>query len=170
MNLIAKINTGREWIMLPSLSEQSMRRIGRRAVLAALSVASVTVVSHPARAFDMDCKVILCLAGGFPSGCSDAKTYMLRRLKKLKPPFGPCSSGDDDGGTYDVPVRMFTRKIQPICTAWMTDRDGRHCRSWISGREEGVIGITISQGEGVPDFSNQIIWWSRPWNPSENEK
>jgi len=170
MRLIAKINTGRRWIGPSFLSERPIRRIGTRAMLAVLSVASVAVVSHPARAFDMDCKVILCLAGGFPSGCNDAKSYMLRRLKKLKPPFGPCSGGNDDGGTYDVPVRMFTRKIQPVCTAWMTDRDGRHCRSWISGREEGVIGISIPQDDGISGYYNDFVWWSRAWDPSDDEK
>ena len=33
-----------------------------------------------AQSYDIDCKVILCLAGGFPSGCSDAFDYMIDRI------------------------------------------------------------------------------------------
>lgn len=53
----------------------------------------------PAPAYDMDCKVILCLAGGLPSGCADARSYMLNRLRKIppKPPFGFCAMGGHSG-------------------------------------------------------------------------
>ena len=55
--------------------------------------------SPPAAGFDMDCKVILCLAGGFPAGCGDAHAYMLRRLRSIppKPPFGTCRGLDAAG-------------------------------------------------------------------------
>ena len=146
------------------------RRNGAKAVLGIVAVASTITLSDPAHAYDMDCKVILCLAAGFPSGCGDAHSYMVRRLKKGRGPFGTCSGGSADGGTYDVPVRVFSRKIRPVCTAWISDRDGRYCSAWIPGRQEGVIGVTISQDEGLPDYSNEFIWWSRPWDPSDDEK
>ena len=46
--------------------------------------------------YDMDCKVILCLAGGFPAGCADAKSYMLARISppNPQPPFGFCPMSD----------------------------------------------------------------------------
>ena len=46
----------------------------------------------PSEAAEIDCKVILCLAGGFPSGCADAHSYMMRRItaRPPKPPFGIC--------------------------------------------------------------------------------
>ena len=50
-----------------------------------------------AHAFDMDCKVILCIAGGFPSGCSDAYSYMIKRITRTPkplPPFGFCAMSD----------------------------------------------------------------------------
>ena len=133
-------------------------------------VATTMALSTPVSAYDMDCKVILCLAAGFPSGCGDARSYMFKRLKKLKPPFGPCSGGGDDGSTYNVPVRMFTRKIHPVCTAWISDRDGRYCSAWVPGRQEEVIAIRVPQDEGLHDFSNEFIWWSRPWDPSDDKK
>jgi len=57
------------------------------------------VMSAQAQSYDMDCKVILCLAGGFPSGCGDAKSYMFKRLRKGKAPFGICSF--DNGDPYE---------------------------------------------------------------------
>lgn len=141
-----------------------------RAVLAGVTAFSATVMSTSASAYDMDCKVILCLAAGFPSGCGDAHSYMVRRLKKGRGPFGTCSGGNTDGGTYDVPVRMFTRKIRPVCAAWVSDRDGRYCSAWIPGREKGVIRVEIPQDKGLPGYSNDFIWWSRPWDPSDDEE
>lgn len=50
-----------------------------------------------AQSYDMDCKVILCMAGGFPAGCGDAYTYMIDRITDFpnpKPPFGTCSQSD----------------------------------------------------------------------------
>lgn len=47
-----------------------------------------------ARAFDMDCKVILCIAGGFPAQCGDAYSYMISRITRWPtplPPFGFCA-------------------------------------------------------------------------------
>ena len=146
------------------------RRVTGRTGFVAAIVATTMALITPVSAYDMDCKVILCLAAGFPGGCGDARSYMFKRLKKLKPPFGLCSSGGDDGSTYNVPVRMFTRKIDPVCTSWISDRDGRYCSAWIRGRQEGVIGIAIPQGEELQDFSNEFIWWSRPWSPSDDGK
>ncbi|WP_093362573.1 hypothetical protein [Tropicimonas isoalkanivorans] len=64
-----------------------------------------------ATAYDMDCKVILCLAGGFPPACSDAFAYMVSRLSKVPPlpPFGYCEMA---GGVYsnvDVSARFLGR-------------------------------------------------------------
>jgi len=50
----------------------------------------IAAAPTPAMAYDMDCKVILCLAGGFPTGCGDAYRYMIDRItaRPPKPPFG----------------------------------------------------------------------------------
>ena len=73
------------------------------ALSAALSAsASLAVLApQPARAYDLDCKVILCLAGGFPSGCGDAWDYMIDRITNLppKPPFGFCAMSN--GARYE---------------------------------------------------------------------
>ena len=69
------------------------------ALLASTSFAALT--PSPAHAYDIDCKVILCLAGGFPSGCGDAWDYMIERITDLppKPPFGFCAMSN--GARYE---------------------------------------------------------------------
>ena len=132
----------------------------------AIAVALVAAAfSPPAEAFDMDCKVILCLAGGFPSGCGDAKSYMLDRIRDRKPPFGTCSTEDAEASEYSVPVRMFTREYPRRCldSRWVQEGQGDsgyQCRSWSLGRTDGVIGITIPDETG-PDYSNEFVWYTR---------
>lgn len=59
-----------------------------------VTFANVTMFAKnsEANAYDMDCKVILCIAGGFPSGCTDAYRYMIERITRFRPlpPFGFC--------------------------------------------------------------------------------
>lgn len=63
---------------------------------------------------DIDCKVILCLAGGFPNGCGDALSYMLDRISPPhpKPPFGVCPMSNGESYTaYDAPyARLSTNQ------------------------------------------------------------
>lgn len=71
----------------------------RRAVFAsALAIVTAPLTAGPAEAqsFDMDCKVILCMAGGFPAGCADAYNYMIDRISRMPPlpPFGYCAMSD----------------------------------------------------------------------------
>lgn len=45
--------------------------------------------------YDIDCKIILCLPAGFPSGCSDAYSTFISRITSVppKPPIGFCAMG-----------------------------------------------------------------------------
>ena len=49
------------------------------ATLAAFS--SLSPSAATAADYDMNCKLLLCLPGGFPSGCADAFDHMVDRLK-----------------------------------------------------------------------------------------
>lgn len=62
----------------------------------ATSLTSLALLSaKPARAYDMDCAIMLCMAGGFPSSavCSAAYAEMIRRITPWpsRPPFGVCT-------------------------------------------------------------------------------
>lgn len=62
-----------------------------------LGAATLAFQPSEARAYDMNCKVILCIAGGFPSQCSDAYRYMIKRITRFPkplPPFGFCAMSD----------------------------------------------------------------------------
>lgn len=66
-------------------------------LMATFIIGTTVIQSEKAHAYDMDCKVILCIAGGFPAGCSDAYSYMIKRITnkpKPKPPFGFCAMSD----------------------------------------------------------------------------
>lgn len=75
---------------------------GNRTIRALACAASVCLAVSGARpqpaaaeSYDLDCAVILCLAGGFPTGCAAAYSYMIRRITSVppKPPFGFCAMG-----------------------------------------------------------------------------
>ena len=65
--------------------------------LRALAVVSVVgaAAPQPASAYDIDCGIILCLAGGFPSGCARPYRTFIRRITAVppKPPIGFCPMG-----------------------------------------------------------------------------
>ena len=82
------------------------------AITISVTCASVPLSTTPVRAFDMDCSVLLCMAGGFPSEptgiCSAAKAYMIARITPwpVLSPFGVCTfpgislvTGKEDGTT-----------------------------------------------------------------------
>ena len=67
-----------------------------RVLLSALLAVSPLIGADQAAAneFDMDCKIILCLAGGFPPGCEDAWRHLLDRLRDGKSPVDSCTMSD----------------------------------------------------------------------------
>ena len=80
---------------------------------AMIGMGALALQAEPAHAFDMDCKVILCIAGGFPSGCGDAYSYMIKRITrspKPLPPFGFCAMSDgSEYQAHDVAYRYLHR-------------------------------------------------------------
>lgn len=68
------------------------------AALAAFS--SLSPSAATAADYDMDCKLLLCLPGGFPSGCADAFDHMVDRLRDGKSPIGFCAMSN--GNEYDA--------------------------------------------------------------------
>ena len=67
-----------------------------KAILKGLVLSALVMVFQPgaAHATSSACKIWLCLPAGFPSGCSDAHTAMIKRIRHFKPPlpsFGSCA-------------------------------------------------------------------------------
>lgn len=79
----------------------------KQSTLACLSAATIACsasffpIAAQAEDYDMDCAVILCMAGGFPAGCTAPWNYMIDRITSTPPksPFGTCLQ--DDGTAYN---------------------------------------------------------------------
>ncbi len=68
----------------------------RLSVLGAMLAATISLMpAKPAKAYDMDCAIMLCMAGGFPPSavCAAAYAEMIRRITPWpsRPPFGICT-------------------------------------------------------------------------------
>lgn len=76
--------------------------------------------TKPARAYDIDCAIMLCMAGGFPSSavCAAAYAEMIRRITPwpVRPPFGICTfaavpvelGGPGGEGEVDISIPEYT--------------------------------------------------------------
>ncbi len=90
-------------------------------LIACLAGLSFVIAPDKARAqdgtYDVDCAVILCMAGGWPaaSECAGAYSYMIDRITDIppKPPFGFCAMAD---GTvyesYDLDYEIGSRQAR----------------------------------------------------------
>ncbi|MEM7289140.1 MAG: hypothetical protein AAF412_02010 [Pseudomonadota bacterium] len=82
-------------------------------ILGLFGSAALTLQADEAHAYDMDCKVILCIAGGFPASCGDAYSYMIKRITRFPkplPPFGFCAMSDgSEYKAHDVNYRYLHR-------------------------------------------------------------
>lgn len=98
---------------------------------------------HKARAYDIDCAIMLCMAGGFPPSavCTRAYRTMIRRITPWPslPPFGICTyakapvSLGGPGGTADLdisePEFAWLRKTRILW--WYGDHyNGRDGPGW----------------------------------------
>lgn len=100
---------------------------------AALVGALAALTAPQAAAYDIDCKLILCMAGSFPAGCGDAKSYMIGRITALppKPPIGFCPLGGVAGGTsggYDA-YHVSYRFLRSEREAWACP-EGKQIAYW----------------------------------------
>ncbi|WP_299821743.1 hypothetical protein [uncultured Jannaschia sp.] len=73
--------------------------------------------------YDMDCKLLLCLPGGFPSGCSDAFDHMMDRLRDGKSPIGFCAMSN--GAEYDAYDMDYAFKSPATPAGWECP-EGKH--------------------------------------------
>lgn len=82
--------------------------------LSLIGLGALFLQAPKAQAYDMDCKVILCIAGGFPAGCADAYAYMLDRITRFPnplPPFGFCAMSDgSEYKAHTVDYRYLTTR------------------------------------------------------------
>lgn len=102
------------------------------AAIAAL--ASFAPSSASAADYDMDCKLLLCMPGGFPSGCSDAFDHMMDRLRDGKSPIGFCAMSN--GAEYDAYEIDYAMKSPTSPQGWECP-EGKHLYHRTSSDENG---------------------------------
>ncbi|MEM9148167.1 MAG: hypothetical protein AAGC57_18510 [Pseudomonadota bacterium] len=150
--------------------ELRCRKVILSVFAALIGVAAVTPA--PVQAAEIDCKVILCLAGGFPAGCSDAHSYMIRRItaRPPKPPFGICHtvSLDGDREVYSgATTRMYTKEASRRCVQFSApDRENDlppRCLAW-EVTYHANIDITV---QADPVYASSFTWNS--WTVRETQ-
>lgn len=116
-----------------------------------LVAASLTAMGKPAAAYDMDCAIMLCMAGGFPPSavCSAAYAEMIRRITPWpsRPPFGIC--------TYATAPVASVAPAAPAAPSGAGD----------------VRDLDIS----TPDYAwlrrTRVLWWSgRSYEPRDEPR
>lgn len=128
------------------------------AAIAALASFTPTGASAAAADDDMDCKLILCLPAGFPSGCSDAFDHMIDRLRDGKSPIGTCSMSNGvayEG--YDISYRMKS----PM------SRDGWECPEGKSLYHETSDDDNSFVGRTINTFCYDTAYTRRTWTGGE---
>ncbi len=126
------------------IGELSLTKIHVRESLSIFAVA-FGLISMPqspvfAQDYDMDCKVIICLAGGFPSDCGDAWDYMIDRITdfpKPKPPFDICSQ--EDGSPYQAVDAPYAYLRERQASGWHCG-EGTNLFHKIKGEDHGQEG------------------------------
>lgn len=110
-----------------------------KALLLSLILPFGSFISTPALAVSEDeCAIWLCAPGGFPEGCSAAKSAMIKRIKKGKPPlpdFSSCAVKDDSTGTDPKDFtytfdRVLRIREQQVCTHWTSGYRKDYCASY----------------------------------------
>ncbi len=102
-----------------------------------LSAVILPITAKQSRAYDMDCAIMLCMAGGFPSSavCSAAYAEMIRRITPwpIRPPFGICTfaavpvelggSGGDETLDVTAPEYAWLRRTRVLWFYGSADLD-----------------------------------------------
>ncbi|WP_299655235.1 hypothetical protein [uncultured Jannaschia sp.] len=116
----------------------SIALAGTAAIAAFASIAPSTA---SAADYDMDCKLLLCMPGGFPSGCADAFDHMMDRLRDGKFPIGFCAmSNGAEYDAYDIDY-AFEEVTSPA--GWECP-EGKHLYHRTTGADDGYWSQTVN--------------------------
>lgn len=103
----------------PDLSQHTEGWMRQFILCLIVSTVILPISVKPSRAYDMDCAIMLCMAGGFPPSavCSAAYATMIRRITPwpVLPPFGICTfaavpvelGGPGGEGELDISVPEY---------------------------------------------------------------
>ena len=114
--------------------------IASLALAGAATVALLAPSPASAQSYDLDCKLLLCLPGGFPSGCADAFDHMIDRLRDGKSPIGFCALSD--GSAFDAYEVDFRRRSLADAAAWQCPPGKTHFHTVNDGDGDDEASIT----------------------------
>jgi hypothetical protein len=114
-----------------------------------------------------ECAIWICLPGGFPSGCGDAKSAMRDRIRDRKPPlprFSSCAENPPRGSgshmSFDHGIAAYIPTHRE-CASWDTSDGG--CLRYHTVEEQYIRGRRCeSDGEDYrnPPFCAKTVRWS----------
>jgi len=103
-----------------------------------------------------ECAIWICLPGGFPDGCSDAHTAMVKRVKKKKSPlpaFSECAREDENNKmSYDLRTAAYVPEHQ-VCTQYDEFYE-YECLTWETRPEEYIKGKSCEQDDDKPALND----------------
>ena len=132
--------------------------IALTAAAAIAALASVAPSPAAAQDYDIDCKLLLCLPGGFPSGCSDAFDHMIDRLRDGKSPIGFCAMSNGDA--YDA-FEVDYRTVDVTSPQGWDCPEGKHLYHRTTSPEDGYWSQTVNT------FCYDSLYQRTGWQPNE---
>ena len=145
----------------------------RTLLLALVSLPSILPgLPAAAQSYDIDCKLILCLAGGFPSSCADAKAYMIDRITSVppKPPIGFCAMSD---GSEYTDYHLDYAWVSPASAEGWVCPEGKLKYFRASREERGETHVQVFCYDervvvraGWRDEEPTYAWLGRSWSSS----
>ncbi|MTH62478.1 hypothetical protein [Paracoccus litorisediminis] len=135
------------------------RLISHRATALAAALAAIALSTVPAKAYPIDCAILLCLAGGFPasSECMAAKAEMIRRVTPwpIEPPLQlwRCPMGSPFSGPSGSGPQILPPEVVAV-------RDGIEIYHIIYGqrRHDGTTEVSDRSRLGRYDGSGAFTW------------
>lgn len=147
-----------------------------RIYLSTVVLATLAALTAPqkAKAYDVDCAIMLCMAGGFPPSavCAHAYKTMIQRITPIpvRPPFGICtfanvpvSAGGPGGtGTLDISLPEYAWLGKTRVIWWRLAREGEiegghwydwSVRSCMSDTQTCVVLEDVRESDVVPSGS-----------------
>ncbi|WP_134681458.1 hypothetical protein [Paracoccus ravus] len=131
----------------------------RRRIVWAAGLAALSLSAPPAKAYPIDCAILLCLAGGFPASaeCAAAKAEMIRRVTPwpVEPPLQlwRCPMGAPFSGSAAVPMQAIPPEVARY-------RDGIELYHIIYSqrRHDGTTYVTDRSRLGHYDAQGNFSW------------
>ena len=147
----------------------------KKLVILGLLAGVLSVQANKARAYDMDCAIMLCMAGGFPPSavCAAAYRTMVQRITPWpsRPPFGICTyaalptalGGVGGGVDLDISLPTYAWLRQTRIIWWYghrhKDDDGDTHYSWSLKSCDGENRTCqyIGRGSGSSPWPSEIV-------------